>query len=110
MGDLEQLEQLEQLERWLREEAGVVGRTLPVPIVKGGKAPLRAHAARRGETEWRWTWGELAAFKEKDPGAKTCGWGLLLDGLCVVDADTAEAVAWLEGLGVAELERCPMQV
>ncbi len=98
-----------KLTKWLKENVGVVGRTLPVPLVGGKKIPLVSHVGSNGE--WTWTWAKLDEHLAKNPGASTSGgWGLLLDGLCVVDADSAEAVAWLEGLGLAELERCPMQL
>ena len=103
------MEDLDKLERWLVGNASVVGRTLPVPLAVGGKSPLVTHAPGRGPG-WRWTWETLWEFRRTSPKAATCGWGLLLDGLCVLDADTAEAVEQLESLGLAELTRCPKQL
>ena len=93
---------------WLKANGGRVGRTLPMPLVDGKKIPLVKHTLKG---DWTWTWDKLDAFLRSHPAAeRSGGWGLLLDRLCVVDADSAEAVAWLEGLGLPELERCPMQV
>ena len=97
---------LAKLEAWLRENISKVGSTVLVPLRKETKQPLVAHAKPGA-----WTWEAYDEFVRKNP-AHT-GWGLLLDGLCVVDADDADSVEWLEGLAhstIAELSRCPVQM
>ena len=92
---------------WLDGNRGVVGATELMPLKAKGKSPLFAHS-KEGSP---WTSKELGEFVGAHPGHGT--WGLLLDKLCVVDADDAETVAWLEAMGasgeVPELARCPCQ-
>jgi phage/plasmid-associated DNA primase len=59
----------------------------------------------KGDAEW--TWATVDAFVRSNPGHRE--WSLLLDRLCVVDADDTETVAWIEGLGLPELADCPVQ-
>ena len=91
---------------WLEVERAVVGSTALMPLKAKGKSPLFAHAK-----EGAWTAKELGEFVKTRPEHGT--WGILLDRLCVVDADDAETVTWLEALGasgeVPELARCPCQ-
>ena len=92
---------------WLEGARGVVGATELMPLKAKGKSPLFAHSKEGSQ----WTSRELSTFVDANPGHGT--WGLLLDRLCVVDADDAETVSWLEGMGasgeVPELTRCPCQ-
>ena len=97
---------LANLEAWLRQmQTSGGGSTLLVPLRKESKQPLVAHSKPRA-----WTWETYDAFVRANP--EHSSWGLLLDGLCVVDADDAESVEWLEGLAgsIPELARCPVQL
>jgi P4 family phage/plasmid primase-like protien len=70
------------------------------------KAPMKRHAGKA-----KWEWDDADAFVEKNQMHKA--WGMLLDGLVVVDADDEETVAWVEGelgkLPEAEREGCAVQ-
>lgn len=97
---------LRELKAWLESERTKLGATELMPLKAKGKSPLFAHAK-----EGSWTKEKLEEFERRNPEHGT--WGLLLDRLCVVDADDAETVAWLEGQGtsgeVPEMKRCPIQ-
>lgn len=58
-----------------------------------------------------WEWEDVDRFTSDHP--TWSAWGILLDRLCVVDADDLEAVNWLERLGesgeIPELRRCAVQ-
>eukprot|EP00798_Chlamydomonas_sp_ICE-L_P020472 gene20472-biopygen29236 len=72
-----------------------------MPMKSKKKVPLRRHA------EEKWEWEEADAFVEANPDYTT--WGMLLDGLCVVDCDDEEMVAWFEGEMGNAMEGCAVQ-
>ncbi len=71
------------LRTWLKEEPRAK-RTVLMPMKSEGKMPLMRHAGKA-----KWEWEEADAFVAANPGHTA--WGLLLDGLCVVDCDEAAA-------------------
>ena len=96
---------LPKMMAWLETRRG--DETTLMPLKARGKSPLYAHASMPS----CWTSKELWEFIKREPEHGT--WGLLLDRLCVVDADDAETVSWLEEMGasgeIPELARCPCQ-
>jgi P4 family phage/plasmid primase-like protien len=95
---------------WLRDPqvSGEVGETVLMPLKEGKKEPQFRHAVKGS-----YGWSKYDAFVNivKNHGHEE--WGLLLDRLCIVDADDTDAVTWLETMacdGTApELARCPVQ-
>ena len=97
---------LPRLKAWLEDNASSVGDTVLMPLREGEKSPMFAH---KGAGQW--TAHKAAHFMAEHPTHQY--WGLLLDRNVVLDADDADAVAWLEWLaedGTAPLlKRCPAQ-
>jgi hypothetical protein len=93
------MDDLHNLQRWLRERDDV-GNTVLMPLVEGQKQPLWPHKDRP------WTWAQVDMHMKEYPNYSD--WAVLLDGICVVDADSKEAVDWLEALDVPELRHCPL--
>jgi phage/plasmid-associated DNA primase len=97
---------------WLEAARATVGTSLLMPLAEGSKRPLRPHAIAPGAAASPWTPECARRFVAENPEHAT--WGLLLDRLCVVDADDEATVAWLKALSasgeVPELGRCPCQV
>ena len=99
---------MDQLSRWLQSRGDKVGCTVPMPLQAGKKRPALRHSGKS-----TYGWPECEAYVRENPGHTE--WGLLLDGLCVVDCDSAAAVAAVEALGArdadvgAALARCAVQ-
>ena len=74
---------------WVQQHADHIGTTTLMPIRPQKKCPMFEH-----KKEGAWTELKLAEFIQRNPRHKA--WALLLDRLCVVDADTKDAVDWLE--------------
>ena len=69
---------------------GRIGSTELMPLKPGTKQPLFAH-----KEPGTWSRERREAFMREHP--EHTWWGLLLDGLAVVDCDDAASVAWVEG-------------
>ena len=99
---------MEQLWRWLQSRGDEVGCTVPMPLQAGKKRPALRHSGKA-----TYGWPECEAYVRQNPGHTE--WGVLLDGLCVVDCDSAAAVEAVEALGArdaevgAALARCAVQ-
>ncbi len=97
------LEQLDKLEKWLRSTPSV-GKTLLMPL--DHKVPLFRHSGQH-----MWDWSKVEKYREKQP--RHISWGLLLDRLCAVDADSQESWHRLEAESSTDaaeaLSTCPVQ-
>eukprot|EP00798_Chlamydomonas_sp_ICE-L_P011709 gene11709-biopygen15870 len=82
----------------------VVGDTVLIPT--GAKKPIVCH-----KEPGQWSMEKAHIYMVKNP--EHAQWGLLLDSLCVVDADSDDAVAKIEALQdpdvVEALSVCPIQ-
>ena len=100
-------EELQKLSAWLKRSDVSVGRTVLMPMTDL-KAPKHKHLGNA-----KWGWAEADAYANNNPTHKA--WGMLLDGLVVIDADDAETVQWLERMEdedgeVGEaMQRCAIQ-
>eukprot|EP00798_Chlamydomonas_sp_ICE-L_P027863 gene27863-biopygen8439 len=102
-------EELQKLSAWLKISEASVGRTVLMPMTTSDvKAPMFKHAGKA-----QWGWAEADAYANSNPTHTP--WGMLLDGLVVVDADDAETVEWLEMMKYEEgevgeaMQRCAIQ-
>ena len=90
---------------WLSTSRLAVGTSEMMPLAPGKKQPMHKHSS--GNV---WSQERATQFAQDNPEHKE--WGLLLDTICVVDADDEAAVAQLEQLAtssVPELSYCPCQ-
>jgi putative DNA primase/helicase len=100
-------EELQKLGAWLKRSEVSVGKTVLMPMTDL-KAPKHKHLGKA-----KWGWAEADAYANNNPTHKA--WGMLLDGLVVIDADDAETVQWLERMEdedgeVGEaMQRCAIQ-
>ena len=60
-----------------------------MPLVPGKKQPMHKHSGHNNGSQW--SEERAAKFTQDNPGHEE--WGLLLDNICVVDADDEAAVA-----------------
>lgn len=92
-----------KMERWIRSTTSV-GHTMLMPLKD--KRPLFKHSGKNV-----WGWNEYEAFRQTAP--LHASWGLLLDRVCAVDADSEETWRRLENEADAEakaaLSTCPVQ-
>lgn len=92
---------------WVAQNAHQIGATMLMPLKPKSKCPMFAH--KNGE----WTHDMLTKFIKANP--KHSSWGLLLDKMCVVDADNQDAVDWLE-VKIQDpdvrsvMDQCPVQI
>ncbi len=94
---------------WLIANAETVGDTILMPLCgPKGKNPEFAHRTSP------WTWTECSQALARSPS--NCKWGILLDKICVVDVDTADAGEAIKRLCEIDmdvrraLESCPIQL
>lgn len=78
-----------------------VKKTVMMPMKIGVKEPEFCHKNDK------WGWEDADAYMGAKPDFKN--WGLLLDGLCVIDCDDSQAVAWAEGEIGDLMEGCAVQ-
>ena len=95
---------------WLASIEATAGQSVLMPIRPAEKSPLFRHR------DGTWTQRESESFLRSNQAHPE--WGILLDRMCVVDADDDAAVAAIEGLAdapmapeelVAAIRRCPCQ-
>ena len=107
-------ELLAKMVYWLQRHRRAARLTIPVPMCRDKKQPMITHKADVVTGKSPWTWATFFQFAKAHPDHMS--WGLLMDGLCVVDADSVEACDWVVSLGegdtdVAEALRvCPLQI
>ncbi len=101
---------LRSMRDWLIANADTVGNTVLMPLVGKGKTkknPLHKHATQP------WTWKECDQALANAPAHKE--WSILLDKMCVVDADTLDAIKTIERhcdsdpVARLALSTCPIQ-
>ena len=95
------MDDLYNLREWLLSRTDV-GNTVLMPLKAGEKQPLHSHK------DSPWTSAHADAYMAAHRTYRD--WALLVDGICVVDADSRAAVEWLEALGISELRRCPVAI
>ena len=84
---------LMRTQQWLASLEDNAGRSVLMPLRPAEKSPLFKHR------DGAWTQKESESFLRSNPAHPE--WGILLDGLCVVDADDEQAVEAIEGMADA---------
>ena len=109
--DAQSAETLANTLKWLEENQALVGSTTLMPLINHTtKRPMFTHAEASGPP---WTKAMLTEYMENN--SKHTAYGLLLDTLCVVDADTDAAILTLEQAAESDQEirdalaSCPIQ-
>ncbi len=108
--DSQSAETLANTIKWLEDNQEAVGTTWLMPLINHKtKRPMFTHSEESGP----WTKTMLTDFMKKKP--EHTAYGLLLDRLCVVDADTNDAILSLEQAAEHDQEirnalaTCPIQ-
>ena len=94
---------------WIKDQHRVIGDTMLIPLINHDeKRPMVMH-----KKQGSWGLTQLSAYMKKNP--QHTAYGLLLDSICVVDADTSDAVSALERAAEEDpdiwnaMEICPVQ-
>ena len=103
---------VQQTRLWTEKEASLIGETLLMPLRPGkdaGGKELKSPMYKHKDGEWTRAKADNTVVKLMGKTPPHLKWGLLLDGVFVIDADDEMAVAIVEGLAdrFPELLQCP---